>query len=253
MIDFGTIFNESRALPGGMLNSKEHTEYEDWHENLLKEIDKKKQEKDSCPMVLFDSEAGANGYHNNDGTLIEKKEDEKEKIFKTCYYENLGLGSLYRVLEELETIANLKFKFEESENGDTGRMEAELDRHIDFLVKYIKEIDFITNKESDVLAENKTKNWIESFEEMCLKIIDVVDSTIRNSTIPMGKKRNIIEHANDALDVAGMEAINTLSKNDYLSSIKYHRNGKSFDLANYRDHKTIRNLFVKNGSSVKIA
>ena len=29
----------SRALPGGMLNSKEKTEYEDWLEKLHKEID----------------------------------------------------------------------------------------------------------------------------------------------------------------------------------------------------------------------
>ena len=36
----------SRALPGGMLNSKERTEYEDWLEKLHKEIDAIKPEKD---------------------------------------------------------------------------------------------------------------------------------------------------------------------------------------------------------------
>lgn len=63
----------SRALPGGMLNSKEKTEYEDWLEKLHKEIDSIKPEKDSCSMPLMDSECGANGCHNYDGSLMTDK------------------------------------------------------------------------------------------------------------------------------------------------------------------------------------
>lgn len=80
---------ESRALPGGMLNSKEHTEYEDWLEKLHKDIDKSKENstKDSCPMPLMNAEAGANGCHNYDGTLM-TSDDKNVGIFEVVYYES---------------------------------------------------------------------------------------------------------------------------------------------------------------------
>lgn len=66
-------FTESRALPGGMLNSKEKTEYEDWLEKLHKDIDSIKPDKDTCSMPLMDAECGAPGCHNYDGTLMTDK------------------------------------------------------------------------------------------------------------------------------------------------------------------------------------
>ena len=76
----------SRALPGGMLNSKEKTEYEDWLEDLHKDIDKNKSEKDCCPMPLMDSECGANGCHNYDGSLM-TDENKVHGIFESVYSE----------------------------------------------------------------------------------------------------------------------------------------------------------------------
>lgn len=78
----------SRALPGGMLNSKEKTEYENWLEKLHKKIDEVKPEKDSCSMPLMDKECGENGCHNYDGSLMTNKNRIKG-IFKDTYYENV--------------------------------------------------------------------------------------------------------------------------------------------------------------------
>ena len=86
-------FKESRALPGGMLHSKEKTEYEDWLEKLHKELDnaKKDNHKDTCSMPLMDSEAGANGCHNYDGSLMTDKNRVHgvftEQLFEMIYNE----------------------------------------------------------------------------------------------------------------------------------------------------------------------
>lgn len=66
---------ESRALPGGMLDSKEKTDYEN---DLLKHQeaqDKAKDKKDdeNLNAFLFDKECGENGNHEKDGTLKGKK------------------------------------------------------------------------------------------------------------------------------------------------------------------------------------
>ena len=86
----------SRALPGGMLNSKEKTEYEDWLEKLHKKIDSIKPEKDTCSMPLMDSECGANGCHNYDGTLMTDK-NRVHGVFEATYYDGLkdNLGMLH--------------------------------------------------------------------------------------------------------------------------------------------------------------
>lgn len=93
----------SRALPGGMLNSKERTEYEDWLEKLHKEIDAIKPEKDTCSMPLMDSECGANGCHNYDGTLMTDK-NRVHGVFEANYFDNfkdMPKGDLKKVKEHL--------------------------------------------------------------------------------------------------------------------------------------------------------
>lgn len=66
--------NESRALPGGMLNSEEHTAYEDWLRDRHQKQDKvKAKEYGKNKLGLYDDECGENGWHNWDGTKIERK------------------------------------------------------------------------------------------------------------------------------------------------------------------------------------
>lgn len=61
---------ESRALPGGNLSSEEKTDYENWLVERQKKHDKAK--KDETVWQLMNAEAGENGYHEYDGTLIKK-------------------------------------------------------------------------------------------------------------------------------------------------------------------------------------
>ncbi len=65
---------ESRALPGGMINSEEKTAYEDWlRERHLKQDKVKAKEFGKNKLGLYDDECGENGWHNWDGTKIERK------------------------------------------------------------------------------------------------------------------------------------------------------------------------------------
>lgn len=65
---------ESRALPGGMLNSEEKTAYEDFlRERHLKQDKVKAKEFGKNKLGLYDDECGENGWHNWDGTKIERK------------------------------------------------------------------------------------------------------------------------------------------------------------------------------------
>jgi len=65
---------ESRALPGGMLNSEEKTAYEDFlRERHLKQDKVKNKEYGKNKLGLYDDECGENGWHNWDGTKIERK------------------------------------------------------------------------------------------------------------------------------------------------------------------------------------
>ncbi len=65
---------ESRALPGGMLNSEEKTAYEDFlRERHLKQDKVKAKEFGKNKLGLYDDDCGENGWHNWDGTKIERK------------------------------------------------------------------------------------------------------------------------------------------------------------------------------------
>lgn len=62
---------ESRALPGGMLNSEEKTAYEDFlRERHLKQDKVKAKEFGKNKLGLYDDDCGENGWHNWDGTKI---------------------------------------------------------------------------------------------------------------------------------------------------------------------------------------
>lgn len=61
---------ESRALPGGMLNSKEKTDYENNLIERQKKFDKSKSSVEvEGNLAMFNSDAGANGIHDYDGSL----------------------------------------------------------------------------------------------------------------------------------------------------------------------------------------
>lgn len=66
---------ESRALPGGMLDSKEKTDYENDLAKHQEAQDAAKDKKDdeNLNAFLFDKECGQNGNHEKDGTLKGKK------------------------------------------------------------------------------------------------------------------------------------------------------------------------------------
>ena len=64
---------ESRALPGGNLSSEEKTDYENWLAERQKKHDKAK--KDETVWSLMNAEAGENGYHEYDGTLMKRNKN----------------------------------------------------------------------------------------------------------------------------------------------------------------------------------
>lgn len=81
---------ESRALPGGNLDSKEKTEYEDYLEKKERELDKRKVKNGN--QALLDYDGTSNGYHGWDGTEFKKASDyakkyneEKAKEFEDIY------------------------------------------------------------------------------------------------------------------------------------------------------------------------
>lgn len=70
------VMRESRALPGGNLDSKEKTEYENWLEKLHKNLDKNKSKEDeNWAPKLFNSDCADNGYHDWDGNPLKKPTD----------------------------------------------------------------------------------------------------------------------------------------------------------------------------------
>lgn|SRR5574344_84100 len=76
-------YKESRALPGGMLNSKEKTEYEDWIESKNKAVDKAKESDNFKSYGVLDKDCGSNGYHDDEGNEI--KLSDYSKIFSDIY------------------------------------------------------------------------------------------------------------------------------------------------------------------------
>lgn len=62
---------ESRALPGGNLDSKEVTDYEKWLEKIHTKQDKAKvKEDENWAPKLFDKECSENGYHDWEGNKL---------------------------------------------------------------------------------------------------------------------------------------------------------------------------------------
>lgn len=78
-----TELRESRALPGGKLDSKEKTEYENWLEKKTKENDKKREGDSFKTYGYMKSDCGENGYHDDEGEPI--KLEDYPKIFQEIY------------------------------------------------------------------------------------------------------------------------------------------------------------------------
>ena len=212
----------SRALPGGMLNSKEKTEYEDWLEKLHKKIDSIKPEKDTCSMPLMDSECGANGCHNYDGSLITdknrvhgiyhtdediykmsspKEENDRNKKFESIYYNAQGLGGIYNLNEALKKLACLEPLNESNES---------LMKDHNYIRKiYIQDIIDATKelrKRINVPLEKvKLQHWLDDFEKVLIELFKHVDMVTRKDFGDDELKKDIIdsvkEYVNDEFSV----------------------------------------------------
>lgn len=67
---------ESKALPGGNLDSKETTDYEKWLEKIHTKQDKAKvNEDEKWAPKLFDKECSENGYHDWEGKKLNSVKD----------------------------------------------------------------------------------------------------------------------------------------------------------------------------------
>lgn len=67
---------ESKALPGGNLDSGEVTDYEKWLEQLHNKQDKAKEKEDpNWAPRLFDKECSENGYHDWEGKKLKSVQE----------------------------------------------------------------------------------------------------------------------------------------------------------------------------------
>lgn len=173
----------SRALPGGMLNSKERTEYEDWLEKLHKEIDAIKPEKDTCSMPLMGSECGANGCHNYDGTLMTDK-NRVHGVFEAVYYDGLKdtlKNDLKKVKEHLikADFIITHFKEEGEDESVLAKRDEALNCELEKARKVLKGFQSnIKNNHAD-LVNVISQDFIYDFEECLVKICETIDKILK--------------------------------------------------------------------------
>lgn len=78
-----TKLKESRALPGGNLDSKEVTDYEKWLEKIHTKQDKAKAKEDpNWAPKLFDKECSENGYHDWEGNKLSSVKEFVKQFYK---------------------------------------------------------------------------------------------------------------------------------------------------------------------------
>lgn len=74
---------ESRALPGGNLDSKEVTDYEKWLEKIHNKQDKAKTKEDpNWAPKLFNKECSENGYHDWEGNKLSSVKEFVKQFYK---------------------------------------------------------------------------------------------------------------------------------------------------------------------------
>lgn len=78
-----TKLKESRALPGGNLDSKEVTDYEKWLEKIHTKQDKAKvKEDENWAPKLFNKECSENGYHDWEGNKLSSVKEFVKQFYK---------------------------------------------------------------------------------------------------------------------------------------------------------------------------
>ncbi len=197
----------SRALPGGMLNSKERTEYEDWLEKLHKEIDAIKPEKDTCSMPLMDSECGANGCHNYDGTLMTDK-NRVHGVFEAVYYDGLKdtlKNDLKKVKEHLIKADFIITHFKEE--GEDESVLAKRDEAIDYELKEAEKVlkgfqSNIDHNHAD-LVNVISQDFIYDFEDCLTDVCKTIDKILKvnnaHKSIIFRSIKDVADMANDLI------------------------------------------------------
>ena len=207
----------SRALPGGMLNSKERTEYEDWLEKLHKEIDAIKPEKDACSMPLMDSECGANGCHNYDGTLMTDK-NRVHGVFEATYFDSLKdhlKSDLKKVKEHLLMASFIATHLKEE--GEDESVLAKRDEAINYELKEAKRVldGFKSNLDHNHadLVNVISQDFIYDFEDCLTDVCKTIDKILK---VNNAHRNIILESIKTVADTAN-ELIGNL--NDAVSHL----------------------------------
>lgn len=214
----------SRALPGGMLNSKEKTEYEDWLEKLHKEIDAIKPEKDTCSMPLMDSECGANGCHNYDGTLMTDK-NRVHGVFEAVYYDGLKdtfKNDLKKVKEHLIKADFIITHFKEE--GEDESVLAKRDEAINHELKEAEKVlkgfqSNIDHNHAD-LVNVISQDFIYDFEDCLTDVCKTIDKILKvnnaHKSIIFKSIKDIADTANDLITKLN-DATSQLTKHHELT------------------------------------
>lgn len=203
----------SRALPGGMLNSKERTEYEDWLEKLHKEIDAIKPEKDTCSMPLMDSECGANGCHNYDGTLMTDK-NRVHGVFEATYFDSLKdqfKCDLKKVKEHLVMASFIATHLKE--DGEDESVLAKRDEAINYELKEAKKIlkDFQSNLNHNHadLVNVISQDFVYDFEDCLANVCETIDKTLKvnnaHKDVIMDSIKAVADEANELIKNLNIE------------------------------------------------
>jgi hypothetical protein len=204
----------SRALPGGMLNSKERTEYEDWLEKLHKEIDAIKPEKDTCSMPLMDSECGANGCHNYDGTLMTDK-NRVHGVFEATYFDSLKdqiKSDLKKVKEHLVMACFLTTHLKEE--GEDESVLAKRDEAISYELKeaekILKDFQLNLNHNHADLVNVISQSFVYDFEDCLAKVCETIDKILKvnnaHKDVIMTSIKAIADEANELIKDLNREA-----------------------------------------------
>lgn len=214
----------SRALPGGMLNSKEKTEYEDWLEKLHKEIDAIKPEKDTCSMPLMDSECGANGCHNYDGTLMTDK-NRVHGVFEAVYYDGLKdtfKNDLKKVKEHLIKADFIITHFKEE--GEDESVLAKRDEAINHELKEAEKVlkgfqSNIDHNHAD-LVNVISQDFIYDFEDCLTDVCKTIDKILKvnnaHKSIIFKSIKDLADTANDLITKLN-DATSQLTKHHELT------------------------------------
>ena len=252
----------SRALPGGMLNSKEKTEYEDWLEKLHKEIDSTKTKIDSCPMPLMDNECGKNGCHNYDGSIITNKNKTDGNIIEADTYEQIRENISKSFNELMESLCRVDYLTAHlKEDGENESVLAKRNHAIRYELADAKAV---LTKIKNTLRMNQSnvgiiisQKLLYEFEECLKKTCETIDGILKtnhaNKQIVIRAVKDVSDEANNVIDdlnkylekTLEFESIMKLKNRDDSQYYNSFKNLKEFN------DKVMHGAFAKIGSLAK--